>query len=221
MKRTLPIVTIVFLLTLLACGGGTSATPTGQGSTPAALPPTQRVVSPTVKAVTTPAQVTATPTRATTVAGGTTGPATTPGETSSAYPPVGASGTVTAATTPQNVTLMVTQTSSLGNFLVDQNGRTLYLFLNDTTSASTCNGSCAQAWPPLIVANQASAGPGVDQSLIGTTTRSDGSMQVTYNGHPLYYFNKDTKAGDTNGQGVNGFGNYWYVVSPAGNEITK
>ena len=103
-----------------------------------------------------------------------------------------------------------------GGFLVDANGMTLYLFTKDTTSASTCSGGCATNWPPLTVTGQPVAGTGVDASLLGTTTRADGSIQVTYNGHPLYYYKNDHAAGDKTGQGVGGV---WYVVAATGDAM--
>lgn len=115
----------------------------------------------------------------------------------------------------------VANRGNLGNILVDSQGRTLYLFQSDTKTASTCNGSCATAWPPLTASGTTSVGGGANQSLVGSITRSDGKQQVTYNGHPLYTFLNDSKAGDTNGQGVNAFGALWYVVSPSGNAITS
>ena len=110
--------------------------------------------------------------------------------------------------------------SGLGNILVDSKGRTLYLFQKDTGTTSTCSGACATAWPPLRASGKPTAGSGAKASLLGTTPRSDGKPQVTYNGHPLYGYQGDSKAGDTNGQAVDGFGAPWYVLSPAGNEIT-
>ncbi len=111
--------------------------------------------------------------------------------------------------------------SALGKILVDSQGKTLYLFKQDTGKTSTCSGGCATAWPPLRASGKPTAGSGAKTSLIGTTPRSDGKPQVTYDGHPLYYYQGDSKAGDTNGQGVDGFGAPWYVLSPTGNEITK
>ena len=78
----------------------------------------------------------------------------------------------------------------------------------------------ATAWPPLRVSGKPTVGSGAKASLIGTTPRSDGQSQVTYNGHPLYYYQGDSNAGDTNGQGVNGFGAPWYVLSASGDAIT-
>lgn len=107
--------------------------------------------------------------------------------------------------------------TSLGPVLVDATGKTLYLFTPDTTSASTCYGQCATNWPPLLVTGGTpTVGTGLDSSLVGTTTRTDGTVQVTYAGHPLYFFAKDAKAGDTNGEGV---GSIWYAVSASGNKV--
>ena len=109
--------------------------------------------------------------------------------------------------------------SSLGKILVDGAGRTLYLFEADTGTASTCAGACASAWPPLTSTGSPIAGAGVSASKLGTTKRSDGTTGVTYNGHPLYRFAGDTAPGQTTGQGSDGFGAEWYVLSGAGNAI--
>ena len=110
-------------------------------------------------------------------------------------------------------------TSKLGQILVDGKGITLYLFVADTGTASTCYTSCATLWPPVITTGAPQAGAGADAMLLGTTTRTDGKIEVTYAGHPLYYFVQDKSAGDTTGQGVNGFGGLWWVVSPSGTAI--
>ena len=94
------------------------------------------------------------------------------------------------------------------------------VFDPDTGTASTCYTSCANVWPPLLTDGTPQAGTGVDASLLGTTTRTDGKVEVTYAGHPLYYFVKDKAPGDITGQGINGFGGLWWVVSPAGAAIT-
>jgi len=112
-----------------------------------------------------------------------------------------------------------TKTSSLGTFLVDANGRTLYLWDADHASKSTCSGACAQAWPPLTTTGTPKASGAVKASLLGTTKRADGSREVTYAGHPLYTFAGDTQAGQTTGQGSNGFGAPWWVVTPAGKAL--
>jgi predicted lipoprotein with Yx(FWY)xxD motif len=115
--------------------------------------------------------------------------------------------------------VLSTKTSSLGTFLVDGNGRALYLWDADHGSKSTCSGACAQAWPPLTTTATPKASGAVKASLLGTTKRADGSREVTYAGHPLYYFAGDTAPGQTTGQGSNGFGAPWWVVTPAGKAI--
>jgi predicted lipoprotein with Yx(FWY)xxD motif len=110
--------------------------------------------------------------------------------------------------------------SSLGQILVDSQGRTLYLFQKDSGTSSSCTGACATAWPPVMATGQPTAGSGANAALLGTTARSDGGTQVTYNGHPVYLFSGDHKAGDTNGQGVNAFGASWFALSSAGNQVT-
>jgi predicted lipoprotein with Yx(FWY)xxD motif len=111
--------------------------------------------------------------------------------------------------------------SRLGKILVDSHGRTLYLFKKDKGKKSACFGSCAQFWPPLRAAGKPKAGSGAKASLLGTIKRSDGAAQVTYNGHPLYLFVMDKKAGDTNGEGVTAFGGTWFAVSPTGKQISR
>ena len=110
--------------------------------------------------------------------------------------------------------------AKLGQILVDDKGLTLYLFVADTGSASTCYTSCATIWPPLLTTGSPQAGTGVNASLLGTTTRTDGKVEVTYAGHPLYYFVQDKAPGDTKGQGINGFGGLWWVLGPSGAAIT-
>jgi predicted lipoprotein with Yx(FWY)xxD motif len=110
--------------------------------------------------------------------------------------------------------------TKLGDAIVDSNGQTVYLFLADKGTASSCNSaSCVQYWPPVLTNGAPQPGPGVNASLLGTTMRADGTTQVTYGGHPLYRFISDKKAGDATGQGVNAFGAPWYVVSPSGAQI--
>lgn len=108
-----------------------------------------------------------------------------------------------------------------GTYLTDGSGRTLYLFMADTGGSSNCNGSCASAWPPLTTTGPPTAGSGVTAADLGTVTRSDGTKQVTYSGHPLYYFAQDAAAGQTTGQGNPGFGASWWIVSPSGTAITS
>jgi predicted lipoprotein with Yx(FWY)xxD motif len=116
-------------------------------------------------------------------------------------------------------TVRVTRTR-LGKILVNSRGRTLYLFKKDSGTKSACFGACAAAWPPLRAGGKPTVGRGAKASLVGTTKRSDGKPQVTYNGHPLYTFIMDKKSGDTNGEGFTAFGGRWFVVSPAGKQVS-
>ena len=111
--------------------------------------------------------------------------------------------------------------SQLGRILVDSRGITLYDFVQDRGRASTCYGACAALWPPLTTKGKPVAGRGIRASLLGTTKRKDGKLEVTYKGHPLYYFVRDSKPGQTTGQGLNQFGAPWWVLSPAGKEIHR
>ena len=117
-------------------------------------------------------------------------------------------------------TIMVATDAKLGTILVDGSGKTVYLFVADKSTASTCYTSCATIWPPVLTTGAPVAGSGATASLLGATTRTDGKVEVTYAEHPLYYFIQDKKAGDTTGQGVDGFGGLWWVLSPAGKAIT-
>jgi predicted lipoprotein with Yx(FWY)xxD motif len=107
----------------------------------------------------------------------------------------------------------------LGRIVVDNMGRTLYLFEKDKNRRSACYGQCAKYWPPLLTAGKPSARAGAKQSLLGTTRRANGSEQVTYAGHPLYRFAEDTKPGQTSGAGSHAFGAGWDVLSPPGRKI--
>jgi predicted lipoprotein with Yx(FWY)xxD motif len=109
--------------------------------------------------------------------------------------------------------------TAVGKVLVANNGRTLYLLTADKAKRSTCYGQCASYWPPLI-AGHPTGGAGLKQSLLGTTKRKDGKLQVTYGGHPLYFFVQDKKAGDVHGQGIVNFGGAWWAVSAAGGKVT-
>jgi predicted lipoprotein with Yx(FWY)xxD motif len=140
---------------------------------------------------------------------------------SSSTPSYGAAKPSTSNTSNSSgaASTVSTKTSSLGTFLVDGNGRTLYLWDADLGSKSTCTGACAQAWPPLTTTGTPKASGAVKASLLGTTKRADGSRGVTYAGHPLYTFAGDTQAGQTTGEGSNGFGAPWWVVTPAGTAL--
>jgi predicted lipoprotein with Yx(FWY)xxD motif len=111
--------------------------------------------------------------------------------------------------------------SSLGRILVNSQGRTLYLFLKDRGPRSTCSGACAASWPPVTTTAAATGGTGIVKAKLGTTARSDGTKQITYNGHPLYTYAGDSATGQMNGEGLNQFGAEWYVLSPAGQKVEK
>lgn len=130
----------------------------------------------------------------------------------------GTSGSQGTSATPSTIDV---RSTDLGDVLVDASGRTLYLFEKDANGASSCSGECASNWPPVTVTGAPVAGGGLDSAKLGTTTRADGAAQVTYNGHPLYRFSGDAKAGETNGEGIDAFGSEWYAVSTSGDKIEK
>jgi predicted lipoprotein with Yx(FWY)xxD motif len=111
--------------------------------------------------------------------------------------------------------------TSLGRVLVDAHGKTLYIWAHDHGPKSTCNGDCAAYWPPLITRGMPRAMGGVNQSLLSTSRRSDGRMQVTYAGHPLYSFVQDARPGQTKGEGLTGFGARWDPISASGKAARK
>jgi predicted lipoprotein with Yx(FWY)xxD motif len=137
----------------------------------------------------------------------------------------GGGGEATASPTPPKTAsggpaTVGVATSGLGKILVDSSGRTIYLFKKDSGTRSACSGACASAWPPVRANGKPTVGAGANASLVGTTARADGNAQVTYNGHPLYLYQGDEEPGDTNGQGLTGFGAPWWVLSPAGDQVT-
>jgi predicted lipoprotein with Yx(FWY)xxD motif len=141
------------------------------------------------------------------------------GNTTSAAPAAPApGGSAGGGSASGSAAVVMAHSGPLGTYLTDASGRTLYLFATDTGSASTCVGNCAAEWPPLTTAGAPQAGSGATASELSTTMRTDGSTQVDYHGHPLYYFAADTSAGDAKGQGVDN-GGLWWVVSPAGDSI--
>jgi predicted lipoprotein with Yx(FWY)xxD motif len=123
------------------------------------------------------------------------------------------------AAASKSATVSVRKTK-LGRVLVDAQGRTLYLFMKDTNDKSACAGACAKGWPPLLTNAKPKAGTGAEAKLLGTTVRTSG-RQVTYDGHPLYTYAGDSRAGQTNGEGSNAFGAAWYVLAPSGHRIDK
>lgn len=128
---------------------------------------------------------------------------------------------VAASGSPNPGALVKIGPSTLGRVLVDAHGKTLYLWAHDKGPRSTCSGECAEYWPPLITSGKPAAGSGANARLLGANRRADGRLQVTYAGHPLYYFVKDSKAGQTNGEGLNGFGGRWDPVSANGAAVRK
>lgn len=129
----------------------------------------------------------------------------------------GVDGTEDATGTDEaGAVTVATAETSLGEVLVDGEGMTLYLFTDDTDGTSTCYDQCEANWPPLLVEGEAGVEGGVDEALLGTTERDDGSTQVTYNDWPLYYWVDDAEPGDVNGQGVGGV---WYVLDAEGNAV--
>lgn len=115
---------------------------------------------------------------------------------------------------------VITRRGGLGTYLTDSAGRTVYEFEADSNGKSACSGACVSVWQPLTTKAKPTASRGATAADVATITRSDGSKQVTYKGHPLYYYSGDTAAGQTTGQGNDGFGAKWYVLAPSGAPIT-
>jgi predicted lipoprotein with Yx(FWY)xxD motif len=114
---------------------------------------------------------------------------------------------------------VTTARTALGRIIVDGRGRSLYLFEKDAHGRSACSGVCTAYWPPLLSNGKALAIKGAKPGLLGSIRRTDGSRQVSYAGHPLYFFSGDTRPGQTNGEGLKDFGAGWYVLTPSGKKI--
>jgi predicted lipoprotein with Yx(FWY)xxD motif len=185
---------LVLALLLAACGPA--------ATTPAIESPVA-TIEPTMEATEAPA----TEAPATTEAAA-TDTQTTEATATSGVPVTGAEATVNVA-----------EVGTYGSALVDGNGLPLYVFSLDTSDTSACADDCAAEWPPLVSQGSPVAGEGVDAALLGTITRDDGTMQVTYNGHPLYLFVDDTTPGDAAGQGMEDFGGTWTLISSAGEPV--
>ena len=129
----------------------------------------------------------------------------------------------TPASTNASATSVMVKTAhgSAGTYLVGPSGKALYLFMADKNGKSVCSGACAKVWPPLTTTGKPGASGGAMAADLGTISRSDGTKQVTYKGHPLYYYSADTSAGQTTGQGSNQFGGLGWRVAPSGSAITK
>lgn len=140
--------------------------------------------------------------------GGKSGSATTTGETAAK-----------ASTGGAPAALAVAAASGVGKVLVGADGFTVYDFHKDKGTTSSCYGACAEAWPPVTTTGAPKASDGAMSSQLGTTERRDGTMQVTYAGHPLYTYTADTKPGEANGQDVDAFGGQWYALRASGEEV--
>jgi predicted lipoprotein with Yx(FWY)xxD motif len=128
----------------------------------------------------------------------------------------------TPASSGSNASLTIgTASGPAGTYLTGAGGRALYLWVADTGGKSVCSGACAKVWPPVISKGTPSVMDGASMSDLGTVARSDGTMQVTYKGHPLYYYISDKSAKMTTGQGSDSFGAKWWLVAPSGASITK
>ena len=132
------------------------------------------------------------------------------------------SGTTTAGTgvaaKPKGIGVALRKVS-FGKVVVGPNSHTVYLFLKDKGTTSECNGTCATVWTPLTTTGQPQAGSGLDAAKLGTSTRADGMTQVTYGGHPLYYYDDDKRPGMTEGEGKKEFGAEWYAVGADGKKL--
>ena len=134
--------------------------------------------------------------------------------------PAGASSS-SAAAGGSGSTVITTVSSSAGTFLANSSGHAVYLWTKDSSGMSACSGACAGAWPPVTTTGTVTASGGAKSSDLGTITRSDGTKQVTYDGHPLYLFSGDSGSGMASGQGNDGFGAKWWLVSPSGSDVTS
>jgi predicted lipoprotein with Yx(FWY)xxD motif len=144
-------------------------------------------------------------------------PASTPQESSSSTQQTSSSG---AGATSTRVALITTKHAKMGTILAYGPKRmTVYMFERDRGKSSSCTGACASAWPPVL--GKPRSGGGAMASNLGTTTRPDGTTQVTYKGHPLYRFVKDKDDGDSYGQGLKAFGAGWYVLKPSGEKVDE
>jgi predicted lipoprotein with Yx(FWY)xxD motif len=148
------------------------------------------------------------------------------GSSYSHYGPSTSSSSTTSTATPVASTgapaVVLSKRAKLGTVLAaGPKHMTVYLFEADTSRSSACSGACASVWPRVRTASAPSAGPGAVPAALGTLVRADGTKQVTYNGHPLYFFAQDKDMGDAYGQGVKGFGSDWYVLTPNGKKLDK
>ena len=137
-----------------------------------------------------------------------------PASSAASAPSSAASGSASGAM------VIKTASSSGDTFLTDGTGRAVYLWAKDTGGTSACSGACAGAWPPVTTTGSPTASGSAQASDLGTITRSDGTKQVTYDKHPLYYFAGDSGPGTASGQGSDNFGAKWWLVAPSGSDVT-
>jgi predicted lipoprotein with Yx(FWY)xxD motif len=131
-----------------------------------------------------------------------------------------AAGTSSTSAASAGPVTVKTVTGRDGTYLADRSGRALYMWLGDDAGKSNCSSDCARAWPPVVTGTAPRASGGARSASLGTITRSDGRKQITYQGHPLYYFVVDSGPGTTKGQGSQSFGARWWLVGPSGAAIT-
>jgi predicted lipoprotein with Yx(FWY)xxD motif len=143
-------------------------------------------------------------------------PASSSAPASASAPSSAASGGASAS----GATVIKTASAAGSTFLTDGSGRAVYLWAKDASGMSACTGACAGAWPPVTTTSTATASGSAKASDLGTITRTDGTKQVTYDGHPLYYFVGDSGPGMATGQGSDNFGAKWWLVAPAGTDVT-
>ncbi len=200
--RRVPFLGIVLTLALVMAACAPAATPT-QAPT-VSVPVTGDTATPEVAMTDTPAE--------TATSEATEAPTEAPTEAATA---------ASTTTTGTGLSIMTSTNASVSEpFLVDQSGRAVYVYAQDTQNSGTsaCTGDCATTWQPVIVTETPTADTGADTSMLGTITRDDGTMQATYNGWPLYYNSADTTPGAITGQGMEGA---WYLVSATGNAIKQ
>jgi len=131
-----------------------------------------------------------------------------------------ASGSAAAGGSSSGSSVITTATASGGTILTDGSGRAVYLWAKDSGGMSSCTGACAGTWPPVTPSGTVTASGSAKSSDLGTITRSDGTKQVTYDGHPLYYYVGDSGPGMSSGQGSDQFGAKWWLVAPTGSDVT-
>jgi predicted lipoprotein with Yx(FWY)xxD motif len=153
-------------------------------------------------------------------AGGVSAGATARQAADTAQPPAATQRPVPSRRARAAPALVRVRDSRYGRILVDARGKTLYLFTADSPSATRCAGACAGAWPPYTVASSRLARASASAHAVGRLRRGDGSSQVTYHGHPLYYYVGDRLPGQILCQDVEEYDGHWWIVSPRGTAVT-